>query len=107
MAGGINEIELIGLPIPCPVFKGDTLGLDGDAPLPLDIHGIQHLGVHFACGEPTAMLYKAVGKGRFTVVYMGNNRKIADMLQFTHSGMPGCGSPRESGPANKKRAIVP
>ena len=51
VAGGVHEVELIGLTIGGLVCQADGLGLDGDATLTLDIHVIKHLLAHLARRE--------------------------------------------------------
>lgn len=52
MSRGINEIQLVGFPIPGLVIERHALGLDGDAPLTLELHGIQYLLFQLALGQP-------------------------------------------------------
>jgi hypothetical protein len=60
------------------------LCLDGDSTLALDIHGVQHLGAHFAGAQASAMLDKTIGQSRLPMIDMGNNRKIADVTEIAH-----------------------
>ncbi|GHD12566.1 hypothetical protein GCM10007052_13710 [Halioglobus japonicus] len=85
MARGINEIELVGLAIPGLVIQGDTLCLDRDTALALDIHGIEHLLLHLTIGQTTAGLDKAVSQRRFAVIDMGNDGEISDVLEVAHA----------------------
>ncbi len=82
----VHQIEGVGLAVLRPVFEPDGLGLDGDAPLALDIHGIEHLLLHLARRQPAAILDQPVGQGRFPVVDMGDDGKIADMGEVGHGG---------------------
>ena len=54
------------------------MGLDGDAALPFQIHGIEHLLHHFALGQRAGGFEQTVGKRAFTVVDMRNDREIPD-----------------------------
>ena len=56
----IDKVELVDLPVRRRVIQGDRLGLDRDATLTLDIHGIKHLFLQFALGQATAGLDQAV-----------------------------------------------
>jgi hypothetical protein len=60
------------------------VGLDGDAALTLQIHGVQDLSLHFTRGETAAHLDETVSQGGLAVVNVGNDGKIADMTQVTH-----------------------
>jgi len=89
VAGRIDEIQLVGLAIARSVIKRDAVGFDGDAALALEIHRIQHLGFHFTLGQTTTHLDKTVCQGRLAVIDMGDDGKIADMTQVTHSSTLG------------------
>jgi hypothetical protein len=73
------------------VIQGDALGLDGNTALSLDIHRIQDLLVHLPGTQSTTMLDKPIRQGRFAMVNMGDNRKIADVTEVTHAFGPNCG----------------
>ena len=79
MAGGVDEVELVDLAAARRIVEGDALGLDGNAALALDIHGIEHLLRHLPLAQAPAVLDKAVREGGFAVVNVRDNRKIADV----------------------------
>jgi hypothetical protein len=83
-------VEDIVLPVLRPVIEAHGLGLDGDAALALDVHGIEHLllACHLARVEPAGHLDEAVGKRRLPVVDMGDDGEVADVFQW------GCHGPR-------------
>ena len=62
----------------------DALRLDGDAPFALQIHRVEHLGLHFPRIEAAAFLNEPVCQSRFAVINMSNDGKIADIL---HRGL--------------------
>ncbi len=80
MAGRVHEIEHIVLAVLGAVIEPHGLGLDGDAALFLDIHGIEHLLGHFARLQPAGELDQPVGERGFAVVDMGHDGEIADMV---------------------------
>ena len=41
----------------------DSLRFDGNAPLPLQIHVVEHLRLHLPAGEKSCLLYNSVCKG--------------------------------------------
>ena len=88
MAGRVHQVEDVGLAVLRLVFEADGLRLDGDAALALDIHGIEHLVLHLARGEPAGDLDQPVGKRRFAMVDMGDDGKIADMGKVGHGRAP-------------------
>ena len=85
----IDEIELIDLAAGRFVAQGDAGGLDGDAALALEIHRVEHLGLHFPGIETAAFLDETIRQGRFAVINMRDDREVADIL---HQG-PGVDKP--------------
>jgi len=61
------------------VVQRNALRLDCNSALALDIEGIEYLRVHFPFGQSTAHLNKPIGKRRFTVVNMGDDRKVSNV----------------------------
>ena len=84
MAGCIDEIQFVFNAVPSLVVQSHTLGLDGNTTLTLKIHGIKDLLSHLAFCQATADLDKAVCQSGFTMVNMGDYRKISDSAQFSH-----------------------
>ena len=56
-------------------------GFDGDAPLPFQIHVVEELLLHLPRFDRVGQFQKTVGEGRFAMVDMGNDGKIADSLE--------------------------
>ena len=83
---GVDQVELVGLAILRGVHHADGVRLDGDAALALQVHGVEHLGLHLARGQRPGQLQQAVRQRRFSVVNMCNDRKIANKC-----GVHGCG----------------
>ncbi len=84
MAGGVDQVQDIGLAVLRRVFDTDRVGLDGDAAFTLDIHRVEHLGLHVAFGDGAGQLDQPVGKRGFPVVDMGHDGEIADVFQVGH-----------------------
>src|SRR5262245_23969788 len=80
VARGIDQIELIHLPVLGFVIQRHALGLDRDAAFAFQIHGIEYLRFHFALFETAAQLNQAVGERGFTVIDVRDDRKIADQF---------------------------
>ncbi len=87
VARGVDKVQLIGVTVLCLVVQGHTLCLDGNAALALQIHGVQHLGLHLAIGQAAASLDQTVRQGRLTVVDVRNNRKVTNVFHglFSHN----------------------
>ena len=80
MTGRIDDIERILPAIPGPINQRHALRLDGNPSLAFQIHRIEHLGFHFALAQTSAKLDKPVGQGRFSMVDMCDDTKIAYIL---------------------------
>ncbi len=45
VAGGVDEVELVGFAVVRLVHHADGVGLDGDAALAFEVHRVEHLGI--------------------------------------------------------------
>jgi hypothetical protein len=84
MTGGVDEVELIVTPIPGLVIHAHGLSFDGDAPLALDVHAVEHLLAHLAVGHGVGYLQDAVGQRRLSVVDVSDDGKVADVGKRGH-----------------------
>jgi ribonuclease BN (tRNA processing enzyme) len=62
------------------------LRFDGNTSLTLDVHGVKDLRLHFTVAETPTNLDESIGESRFSVVYMGDNREITDVVQAAQWG---------------------
>ena len=85
VARGVDEVEAVGLPVGGLVVHPDGPGLDGDAPLPLQVHIVQQLGGHLPLLHRAADFNHPVGQGGLAVINMGDNGKVSDFRLFCHS----------------------
>lgn len=88
MPGCVDQVELVGLSVPSAIVQRHALGLDGDAPLPFDVHGIEHLLGHLAGTEAAANLDEAVCQGRLAMVDVGDDGEVPDVLLVRHGLNP-------------------
>ena len=94
MPRGIDQVKLINLTVLRFVAQRRRLRLDGNAAFALKIHAVEDLLAHFAVGEASAALNQAVGKRGLTMVDVGDDRKVSDVLHrrcckcFGSSGSP-------------------
>src|ERR1700747_2129624 len=58
----VDQIQSIGVAVFRFVMQPNAFGLDGDAALALEVHGVENLRGHFALGEATGYFDQAVGK---------------------------------------------
>ena len=86
MARSVDEVELVLLPVLGVVVDADGLGLDGDAPLALQVHAVEHLLAHVALGDGVGHLQDAVGQRRLPVVDVGDDAEVADVIEGGHQG---------------------
>ena len=73
VARRVDEVELVGLTVVGVVHDADGVGLDGDAALALDIHGVEQLRLHVALLDGAGELEDAVGNRRLAVVDVRND----------------------------------
>jgi hypothetical protein len=62
------------------VLDLDGMAFNGNAFFPFEVHIVQDLIHHVTVGYGMGCLQQAVGQGAFSMVYMGDNAKIPDML---------------------------
>ena len=87
VTGRINEIEDVLFPVGGVYISHlDSMALDGDATLALQIHIIQGLILHLAFADGIGIFQQPVGKCAFAVVNVGDDTKIANVLH-TKDGM--------------------
>ena len=66
------------------VGQPDGPGLDGDAPLPLQVHVVQQLALHLPGGNGVALLQQPVRQRGLAVVNMGNDAEVSDVALLCH-----------------------
>ena len=89
VAGGVDQVQPVGLAVPGGVAQGDGVALDGDAALALDVHRVEDLVAEIARLHAAAALDQPVGQGRFAVVDVGDDAEVTDVVQ---DSVPLCGT---------------
>ena len=84
MARCVDEVQGIDLAVLGLIEDLHGPGLDGDAPLPLQIHVVQNLVLHLPLRHGVAQLQQPVRQRGLAMVNMGDDGKIADMGLFKH-----------------------
>ncbi len=74
MARGVDEVEHMAVE-----EHPDVLGLNGDAPFPLDVHGVEVLLSHLAWIDRSGDLQDPIRERRLAVVDMTDDGEIADV----------------------------
>ena len=78
MTGGVDQIEGIDLPVLRLIVDRDSVGFDGDAAFPFQIHIVEHLIFHLPQADGIGFFQYAVGKSTLAVVNVGDNAEIAN-----------------------------
>ena len=75
MPRGVDEIECIALTVN-NVIHLDSVALDGDAPLALQLHVIEHLRLEVFARNGVGIFQKTVGQCAFAVVDVGYDTEV-------------------------------
>ena len=67
------------------VMQGRSLGFNRDAPFFFNVHGVEYLRTHLAHVEAPTELNESVGQGGFTVIDVGNNREISNVVHIVQT----------------------
>ena len=78
MSRSVYQVKLIGFAVLRLIIQTHGLCLNGNAPFPFYVHGIQNLILHFAFLQTAAVFNNPVGQSGLSVINMGNNRKVSD-----------------------------
>ena len=78
MAGGVDQVERIRLPVFRRIVHGNRFAFDGDAPLPFQFHGIENLVHHVALRVHAGFFQNPVGQRRLAVIDMRDDAEIAN-----------------------------
>ena len=84
VSGRINQVEPVFAAVRGGIGNRHRLAFDRDAPLPLNIHGVQYLILKVAVFHQARFLDKPVGQRGLAVIDVGDNTKIADKSGLCH-----------------------
>ena len=84
VAGGVDEVEGVALPLDAHVLR-----LDRDAPLALELHRVEVLLAHVASFDGSGEFEDAVRQRRLAVVDVGDDREVADAGERSLMAFPG------------------
>ena len=96
VARRVDQVQDVLLPVVGRVVQADRVGLDGDAALALEVHGVQDLGLHLAGLERPGVFQEAVGQRGLAVVDVRDDREVPDVLLVQRLGS---GRRRKAGPS--------
>ena len=77
VAGGVDEVDGVAFPM-----HPHVLGLDGDPPLPLDIHGVEVLLPHVARVDGAGQFEDPVREGGLPVVDVGHDAQVSNAVEI-------------------------
>ncbi len=111
VAGSVDQVQLIGAAVPGRVGHPHRLGLDGDAPLPLQVQAVEDLRLHVPGRDRAGALQEPVRQGRLAMVDVGDDREVADPGQPLPGGADGHGGqsyalPHAGGRAARGRGVA-
>ncbi len=76
---GVDEVQDVGVPILGRVIHPHRLGLDGDAPLALQLHVVQELGLRLAFAQGASGFEQPVRQRRLAVVDVGDDAEVPNV----------------------------
>ena len=79
----INQIKVIA-----PIAHPNRRQLNSDTLLPFQLHRVKQLLLHDPLLHCTGQLHHPVSQGRFTMIDMGNDAKVAQVRRTTHLSLP-------------------
>ena len=77
VAGRVDQVQLVSLAVLGLVKHRDRMGLDGDAALAFQVHGIEQLLLHVARGDGAGAMQQPVRKRRLPMINMGDDAEIS------------------------------
>ena len=83
VARGVDQVQVPLAVVPV-VEDADGLGLDRDAPLALEVHGVEDLVHPLALGDGLRYVQQPVGEGALAVVNMRDYAEVARTLDVFH-----------------------
>ena len=98
VAGRVDQVQVVGLAVVGLVLDPHGLGLDRDPALPLEVHRVEQLRLHFFRIDRAGELQDAVGERRLAVVDVGDDREVANLVHRRAPSMNRGGVGRPSSP---------
>ena len=79
----VDQVQLVLLAL-IFIMHRHGAGFDGDSPLPLQVHVVEHLLAQFSLFDRAGLLQQPIGQRTLAVVDVGDDRKIANVLAVRH-----------------------
>jgi hypothetical protein len=80
MAGGIDQIQLVGLTVLCRIDHTNRMSFDRNAAFAFEVHRVEDLRLHLPGAEGARQLEQSVGERGFAVINVRDDREIANVL---------------------------
>jgi hypothetical protein len=94
VSGRVDQIQLVSVSVFGLIMQANAFRFDGDAALAFQVHGVEHLLVHFALRQCAGHFEQAVGKRGFAMIDVRDDTKIADELwihlPYGRKGLSSC-----------------
>ena len=84
--GRVDQVQFVGVPVGVPVAQRDGAGLDGDAPLLLDVQVVEQLLVELPLGDRPGLEQQLVGQRALAVVDVGHDGEVPYELRVHRGG---------------------
>jgi len=78
----VDQVQDVLLAVLRLVVQADGMRLDRDAPLALQVHGVEDLGLHLARLQRAGEFQEPVGERGLAVVDMGDDREVPNVLRI-------------------------
>ena len=90
VSGGVEEVEAVGFTVLGLVGEGDGVGFNGDAFFPLEIHGVEVLGLCLSLGDGLGFFHETIRQGRFAMIDMGDDGEVTGKFDGHGGLLAGC-----------------
>src|SRR6266498_129698 len=86
MSRRVDEVQLVTAAVARVVGHANSVELDGDSALPLEVQSVEDLRLHLALLEHARRFDQAVGECGLAVIDMSDDAEIADMIELQVRG---------------------
>ncbi len=98
VTGGVDEVQLVVLPVLGAVAHADGLGLDGDPALALELHVVEELRLRVPLADRAGVLEEPIGERGLAVIDVRDDREVADVRVRLGHGSGACSTRFSRGP---------
>ena len=84
VAGGVDEVQRVGLAVGGVVVEPHRARLDGDPLLALEVHRVEHLRLHEPLVDRVRHLQQPIGERRLPMVDVRDDAEVTNALRGNH-----------------------